>query len=172
VGASEAVGLCGGRPRGPRWLLECVSPLPVVVGQSPTGVGLSVDLLLADVDVDGRCSWTWSLPSRTRSTGTVSVVTVGCSSRQPDLMLGPGQVRSPHGGVSVLIRDRLALDPRLLPGDWDGDLLLLGRRVLAQPGPARGTGLGASCTRSSERVIASSVVRPPLSYPSARGCVS
>jgi hypothetical protein len=80
---------------------------------------------------------TVSVPSRTRSTGTVSLLHYGLLGVQGDLVLFFGDVRTGQRVAAVGVGDGLALEADFLVADRHGLGDLLGDHVLAQPDPAR-----------------------------------
>src|SRR5215213_4676541 len=76
------------------------------------------------------------LPRRTRSTGTVSLLTTGRSSYRVTTCSSPDRTSSPNrtrSDTSAPISGRVPLQTDLFALHRHGDLLVLGDDVLAQP---------------------------------------
>src|SRR4051794_33396436 len=116
------------------------SAAPVVAG---TGVLVELDLLLADLAAD-RLLIANGLGTQPDPLDRLGL---GAHHRpfraQGDLVLLLRDRRPGVGRTPVGVGDRLPFDPDLLVRHRDGDLLVLGHHVLAQPRPPHFLGLGA-----------------------------
>src|SRR5215218_4892097 len=119
-------------PRGGAAAVQAVS----VAARGGLGAAVDVDLLLADLVADLLLLGHRLLvqPDALYRDGLLG--DDGALLGEGHLVLLLGDVRAGQSGVPVALGDRLALDPDLLAGHRNGDRLLLGGHVLAEPGAA------------------------------------
>src|SRR5215218_9651567 len=119
-------------PRGGAAAVQAVS----VAARGGLGAAVDVDLLLADLVADLLLLGHRLLvqPDALYRDGLLG--DDGALLGEGHLVLLLGDVRTGQSGVPVALGDRLALDPDLLARHRNGDRLLLGGHVLAEPGAA------------------------------------
>src|SRR5215213_11986 len=127
-----------------------------VAARGGLGAAVDVDLLLADLIADLLLLGHRLLvqPDALHRNGFLGDDGTLLGERHLVLLLG--DVRAGQSGVPVALGDRLALDPDLLAAHRNGDRLLLGGHVLAQPRPAGLHLLGADVEpllRAGHRVV-------------------